>query len=292
MQNGYDPVSAREIGQAMLALLILGLLWGLSRAWCSRVERRMVISPRDSFRRAYGRLLWRECWRSLVLTVLMGMFFAVGGRDAEDAGRKMAFVTVLYPLLFIGIAATAWRATKRLFRDKVSIASSAPALGHPHPSNATLQRLSSQSSGTRDSRIREQISKLNGWQRAWVVFGIIWTMFVGGLVMLGFPENPEHKRDRVRAIYGLHAPMPAEQVGNWVDAGTVPVTSELTRKIEKTKEIESEYEADRTQYPQEVKQHCEQAVLWWTLPLILVYLLGLGIAWVRAGFRQKRPEAH
>jgi hypothetical protein len=112
-------------------------------------------------------------------------------------------------------------------------------------------------------------------------------VFVGGLVMLSFPENPEHKRDRVRAIYGLQPPMPPEQIGNWADAGTVPVTSELTRKIEKTKEIQIEYESDRTQYPQEVKQHCEHAVLLWTLPLIGVYLFGLGVAWVRTGFRQK-----
>jgi hypothetical protein len=283
MQAGYDPVRAREMGGAILALLILALVWGLSRAWCSRVERRMVISPGDSLWRTYGRLLWRESWRSFVVTAAMGVIFAFGGHDAYDAGQKMGSVVGLYPLLFIAIAATAWIKSKRLFRNK---AANAQPVVDPSRSDVLPRHPEIGTRPAPDTRIREQINKLNGWQRAWVVFGIIWTIFLGGLVMLGFPENPEHKRDRVRAIYGLHAPMSAEQVGNWVDAGTVPVTSELTRKIEKTKEIESEYEADRTQYPQKVKQHCEQAVLWWTLPLIVVYLLGLGVAWVRAGFRK------
>src|SRR5436190_810715 len=116
MSAGYDPQRVHDMAQAMLALLGLALLWGLSRTWCSRVERRIVISSGESFWQVYRGLLWRESWRSFVVTAAIGVLFAFGGRDPEDAGQKIGSVIGLYPLLFIVIAVTAWSKTKQKLR--------------------------------------------------------------------------------------------------------------------------------------------------------------------------------
>ena len=92
MSAGYDPQRVHDMAQAMLALLGLALLWGLSRTWCSRVERRIVISSGESFWQVYRGLLWRESWRSFVVTAAIGVLFAFGGRDPEDAGQKIGSV--------------------------------------------------------------------------------------------------------------------------------------------------------------------------------------------------------
>src|SRR5438128_7247016 len=179
MQNGYDPVKAEQMGQAMFALLILGILWALSRVWCWQVERRMVIRPSDSFWRAYGRLLWRLSWRSLVLTAAMGVFLGLG-RDAYDAGQKIGSVVGLYPLLFVVIAVTAWRATKRLFQNKIPIGTSTLSSVRPHRDDEEM-----------GSRIRKYTNKLNGWQRAWVLIALIWAAVVLTGACLSLPETPK-----------------------------------------------------------------------------------------------------
>ena len=113
MPTGYDPQRVHDMAQANLALLVLNVLLGLSIVWWWRAERWMTVSQGESFWRVYRRMLWRRCWRSLVVAAAIGIVFAFGGRDAEDAGKKIGSVMGLYPLLFIVIAATTWRATTR-----------------------------------------------------------------------------------------------------------------------------------------------------------------------------------
>jgi hypothetical protein len=112
----YNPARARAIGDLIFELFIFVVLLGLSRAWGRRVERRMVMSPGESFWRFYRRLLWRESWRSFVLIAAIAAFLAFGGQNPEEAGRNMAWIIFPYPILFIVNAAMAYRAAKRKFQ--------------------------------------------------------------------------------------------------------------------------------------------------------------------------------
>src|SRR5438552_4145257 len=113
---GYNQEEARAMGDLIFELLIFGVLLGLSRAWGRRIERRMVVSPGESFWRFYRRLLWRESWRSFVLIAAIAAFLAFGGHNPEEAGRNMAWIIFPNPFLLIVIAATAYRAAKRKFQ--------------------------------------------------------------------------------------------------------------------------------------------------------------------------------
>ena len=287
MQNGYDPVRAEEIGQAMLALLILGLLLVLSRVWCSRVERRMVVSPGESFWRTYGRLLWRECWRSFVVTVAIGVVFAFRGETPEDAGQKIAFVTVLYPLLFIVVAATAWRATKRLFQNQNSITTSALSSVRSHRADEAI-----------GSRIRKHTNKLNGWQRAWVVTALIWAGVVvlfAGIISPASPERIRKMKDDewVNALYeqgGRNLRLSRDELLAKVNKPMPDDVADLDTVLPAgvADPIIAKYDALIKKYPHDLAVHIVNSAALWAFPLIVIYLLGLGAAWVRAGFRPKK----
>ncbi len=56
--------------------------------------------------------------------------------------------------------------------------------------------------------------------------------------------------------------------------------------IEVANAIDAKYDGLIRQYPHDLALHVVDSVAVWAFPLIAIYLLGLGIAWVRAGFRK------
>ena len=122
----------------------------------------------------------------------------------------------------------------RISHYKDPIASSARPLVHPRRSHGSLQYPADQSSPRLDSRAKEQMNKLNGWQRAWVVLAIMWAAFVVLVALASsfLPASPA----------------------------------------------------------QELSAHINITLAFWAAPLIAIYLLGIGVAWVRAGFRQKKDK--
>ena len=273
MSAGYNPDEVRAMTVALEALLGLGFLWGLSRAWCSRVERRTVVSPGESFWRVYRRLLWSASWRSFVITVAIGLLLAFCGQDARDAGQKMGAVFGLYPFLFIVIAATSWRATTRLFRYTTSAATSATSLVGLHRSRGSLHHSLVQSPPELEAR--SQIKKLNGWQRAWVVLAIVWAALV--LLSGSPPESPSRLKERQKEIPQGNATKHADASGQgyWVDVSD----DDMARLEELDNKIKT--------YPHDIALYVIDYAAGWAGPLIAIYLLGMGVAWIRAGFRRE-----
>src|SRR6266446_8400220 len=100
MPTRYDPQRVHDMAQVMFAYPVFVVVLGLSIVWWWRAERTMIVNQGESFWRVYRRVLWRRCWRSFVVAAAIGIVFAFGGRDAEDAGKKIGSVIGLYPLLF------------------------------------------------------------------------------------------------------------------------------------------------------------------------------------------------
>jgi hypothetical protein len=133
------------------------------------------------------------------------------------------------------------------------------------------------------------MNNLGGWQRAWVVTVVIW----GVLVMVGSsldsPETPEQLRKEQSALltnykeYPIGDPRKNEEVvvnGQHLKrSGEFHLSdSDMTRLNDLTDRIKS--------YPHDLTSHIVNSAAVWAFPLIVVYLFGLSIAWVRAGFRQ------
>lgn len=50
--------------------------------------------------------------------------------------------------------------------------------------------------------------------------------------------------------------------------------------------INAECDSKIKQYPHVLAVHVVDSAAWWAGPLIAIYLLGVGIAWIRVGFRR------
>ena len=96
------------------------------------------------------------------------------------------------------------------------------------------------------------MSRLNGWQRLWVLITVLWVLIVGAA---GLTSNPNGYR-------------------SWRDA---PI-------VDETKPFDPDaYLASKKLYIGERFLDFASAAL---LPPPCLYLLGLGLAWVRKGFRK------
>jgi hypothetical protein len=149
--------------------------------------------------------------------------------------------------------------------------------------------------------------KLSGWVRLWIVGS---ALYMGGVVSYAFVERPRPESTLHSAA--IYAALPTEMQRNFVDAR--PATADRQTLIDEALKrglVESiqmpnghsivlskdESENEKTAIAQAYWASVEAAtnqrvvgfviacVLWWLVPVLLVFALGWSIRWVYGGFK-------
>lgn len=159
--------------------------------------------------------------------------------------------------------------------------------------------------------LSKMVSRLNGWQRLWVVLSIPYMLIVIVLTVANFPHQGAISRERVydtiRAV-GLYNWMYLDVGGikeqpytpseHWVrseyyaglsDEEIVKLLhNEMSQKVNFTN-IESEYKQKLDALPRRQSMTLGLGFLLLLIPSSAVYSLGLVVAWIINGFRSKKP---
>jgi hypothetical protein len=121
----------------MLLLIIMGLMYAASSAWCFRVARRLPLHAGEDASNIYLRLLVRMWWRTLIVAVIFGLFLAAGRERPEQMGEGFGTAIGMYPIIFLLLLMPAWRAAKQ----QSARGSGAPAGEYSDRLTATRQRV-------------------------------------------------------------------------------------------------------------------------------------------------------
>lgn len=137
------------------------------------------------------------------------------------------------------------------------------------------------------------MNRLNGWQRAWVVLGGVWAVFVGFLAVATLPDSPARLKEQqdnewADHIYDHHySTLSIDELR--AEMRKPPKTDfnpDRVLPVEEAEAIDAKYNKLITGYPRALAEYLSGWSGVWAFPLIMVYLFGAGIAWVRAGFRR------
>jgi hypothetical protein len=130
------------------------------------------------------------------------------------------------------------------------------------------------------------MQKLNGWQRVWVVLAILWAvpiLFVASVHTIRPLHQMKRERDAIlakkaqeiiaekaRLASGEETTDSHEVNGVWYPPAEDWEVNEKARLDELNRQIPA------------YSPHVPEYVIAWALPLIAIYLLGTGVAWIRA----------
>ena len=142
--------------------------------------------------------------------------------------------------------------------------------------------------------------RLNGWHRLWIVIAGFWTILVGGFAYLDWPTTGSV------GSYEVFSRMPRST--KWVlrDAGEPNFTPRTTSPSQRDETVDiaghsvtflagvpedrmnltakAYATALRSALDDRRKDHALQMLLAWTIPPIVLYVVGWSLAWVRRGF--------
>lgn len=145
----------------------------------------------------------------------------------------------------------------------------------------------------------EYVKSLNGWQRIWCVVSLLWLLGVVGVTACYFP-NQENSANLYAPFSQMDRP---ELASKAIDCVYVAKSHDA----EKAKACQKEYtdmfmsgpsRDDRDRYDAyvdnaiydlrvlAVKNSTEECLI----PLALLYILGMAVAWIRLGFRKHPPR--
>jgi len=152
------------------------------------------------------------------------------------------------------------------------------------------------------------LSKLNGWQRLWVLSAIVWAIPVIAFTVIALPTKTEseiymqwanEKVDLFRKYHGQNETLIEYRrrlYGNATDKEIVHPAADRLRQFDPSTAVpESEIDAIDKKYESRLAQLERQSpvrtafggFLIWALPLIAIYLVGIGVHWVYVGFRSR-----
>lgn len=134
---------------------------------------------------------------------------------------------------------------------------------------------------------------LNGWQRLWLFFSVIWIIAV---TTLGYIDHPLRDGWYTAPPVALMSNETLEllnkgtkeggvsfQVPGYLDTIFLPKSTPYEIQFKVAKEL---YELSTAEYTKTVSKYWKITALIAIVPCMLVFLLGLGIVWVRVGFRK------
>ncbi len=143
--------------------------------------------------------------------------------------------------------------------------------------------------------------KLNGWQRLWVVLSAIYLLAVGIVTTLVFmPKEELIKRawayDLIDVVRDHDTSLRSKTTGGilnqYSDLSYDEIISRVQKKHSKPNMI-AEYTVINKKYEDRLANLGKEKIkgvsigfLFWLVPVILVYVLGLAAGWIYRGFRQ------
>lgn len=152
------------------------------------------------------------------------------------------------------------------------------------------------------------MTRLNGWQRMWVVLSALYFLLVIFIAIPTFPTQKDIVITRLAnatdAIYVYRKANDATfdeldelaKFDDFVDAYHEDQTGDKSIKVmQETWGSKVDFSDVETEYRQQIDALLmDQAksigvtLLAWFIPVVAVYLLGFGVAWIASGFRGNR----
>ena len=141
----------------------------------------------------------------------------------------------------------------------------------------------------------EAMSKLNGWQRLWVLVTLLWLFAVVAGSWTIFPTDERQVGSaralnaEVRQLFNPN-PAPSENCFQYNDLQALKdcTKAKLDQEALQWKRADEDEEKITERVDREGHEvqalFVAKAVAWWLIPALCVYLLGLGVWWVRRGF--------
>ncbi len=143
------------------------------------------------------------------------------------------------------------------------------------------------------------LSRLNGWQRLWLLVSVIYFLLVVSLTALLLPKKSDYLRTRVYDTINLIIKNIPELRGSYAyqirDAYPELSDDDVVKRIHSKfkgqvdfSSIEDEYNARLAKLPSAQAEAFGIGFLFWIVPVALTYLLGWAIGWVIKGFRRNK----
>ena len=141
------------------------------------------------------------------------------------------------------------------------------------------------------------LSRLNGWQRLWVLVCVTYFLAVASFSVLLLPKKSDYLSTRVHDTIDLTIKNVPELQGSYVyqirDAyGDLPDDEVVKRIHNKFKgkidysDIEEKYKARLSKLSLEQAKAVGIGFLLWLVPVVFVYVFGWAIGWVIKGFKR------
>jgi ABC-type glycerol-3-phosphate transport system permease component len=139
--------------------------------------------------------------------------------------------------------------------------------------------------------VQEMARRLSGWQRLWIVFAVLYLLPVVGFTAMVFPKQSDIARtrlyDTIRAVREYREAN--EPDSNLSDEEVIKrLHDKWGRKVDFS-QIEAEYKQKVEALPMERAKAVGIAFLVWFIPVLLIYAIGMTVAWVIRGFRRENP---
>lgn len=128
------------------------------------------------------------------------------------------------------------------------------------------------------------MSKLNGWQRLWVLATVLYGFAMLGAVVSKWPSGPRQGGSLMQC-----GPIHLSVLNQMRAKDKLPALDYDQCLIETEKarpQIELREQQDREELREKRAMHILGGLVFWVLGSGLVYMLGCLVAWVRQGFRQ------
>ena len=150
------------------------------------------------------------------------------------------------------------------------------------------------------------MKRLNGWQRLWVLLSLIYSIPVAVVALLQFPTTNEsyHTDDFYRELRKeslsklVISPSKSKSGGSFIDPDDIGTQVEMPNghllpfkkgvTDDEMRTVAREYHSitERATLNRRLRI-VGYSLLAWITPCVALYLVGVGIAWVRRGFRSE-----
>lgn len=133
---------------------------------------------------------------------------------------------------------------------------------------------------------------LNGWQRLWVLVSASYLLGVLAIAFSSLPTESDVSSAEIlrqvsdQSLLLMHNASKEQQWNPVTEDGiSIPIPVGLDQAAVQT--FKADYKnAVKVAVHKKRAEYFAQALVWWLAPSALLYALGLGIAWVRRGFKR------
>jgi hypothetical protein len=141
-----------------------------------------------------------------------------------------------------------------------------------------------------------KISRLNGWQRLWILLSTIYFIGVVSIAVLLFPKKADYLSTRVYDTINLTIKHVPDLQGSYAyqvrDAYKDLSDEEVINKIHAKFKDKVDYSEIESDYGRKIEglssEKAKAAGIWflvWLIPSLATYALGRSVGWVISGFK-------